>query len=246
LMQLLLFVFFSYLLCCARGSSVDPARVHFIDHNSTTNNFLFRAGLPLNATGFAYDEMLQLFTAVAKQQANLTVPQDALMVVICLLSFEVDQIHNESVFFEENPNLGSFLLWPILGAILDPDIVSEQKRVEYALDLSKVMLDDLPAKLSALRTALSTPLQKPVLYFVHCDEGMDRTGEVSGAYYMTYQNMSFGAAMILDDHINTDLNRSITCFAEWAFEWYCLHQLYTKQYSLDNCTVPSDLPFCTV
>ena len=36
--------------------------------------------------------------------------------------------------------------------------------------------------------------------------GTDRTGEVSGAYYIRYLNMSFNAALYIDNHIqNRDM-----------------------------------------
>ena len=37
----------------------------------------------------------------------------------------------------------------------------------------------------------------------HTQAGTDRTGEVSGAYYIRYMNMSFDAALSLDNHVNT-------------------------------------------
>lgn len=76
--------------------------------------------------------------------------------------------------------------------------------------------------------------------------GEDRTGELSGAYYITYKNMSFAAALTLDDSINPDENgRSISCLARNGFQWYCLHLLYTGAYNLDECVVPPALPQCS-
>ena len=37
----------------------------------------------------------------------------------------------------------------------------------------------------------------------HTQAGTDRTGEVSGSYYIRYMNMSFDAALYLDNHVNT-------------------------------------------
>ena len=38
----------------------------------------------------------------------------------------------------------------------------------------------------------------------HTQAGTDRTGEVSVGYYIRYMNMSFDAALYLDNHINVN------------------------------------------
>ena len=41
------------------------------------------------------------------------------------------------------------------------------------------------------------------LSHTHTQAGTDRTGEVSGAYYMRYLNMTFLDALSIDDHIQS-------------------------------------------
>ena len=39
------------------------------------------------------------------------------------------------------------------------------------------------------------------LYIYTLQAGTDRTGEVSGAYYMRYRNMTFNDALYIDNHV---------------------------------------------
>jgi protein-tyrosine phosphatase len=61
-------------------------------------------------------------------------------------------------------------------------------------------IDDLP-KLTAKLRGLLTQHERPALIYSHCEAGTDRTGEVSGAYYMRYLNMSFSEALYKDNHV---------------------------------------------
>lgn len=72
----------------------------------------------------------------------------------------------------------------------------------YEKELS---FDDLP-KLTAILHNLLTQHERPALIYTHCEAGTDRTGEVSGAYYLKYLNMSFSEALATDNHIqNRDM-----------------------------------------
>ncbi len=65
--------------------------------------------------------------------------------------------------------------------------------------------DDLPKLVPTLYSML-TQQRGPALIYTHCEAGTDRTGEVSGAYYLKYCNMSFAKALYTDNHIqNRDM-----------------------------------------
>ena len=56
--------------------------------------------------------------------------------------------------------------------------------------------------------------------YVHCNCGCDRTGEVAGAYYMRYLNMTYGAALALDDNL---IHRGMACANQRALQYdFCL------------------------
>lgn len=39
--------------------------------------------------------------------------------------------------------------------------------------------------------------------YIHCEAGMDRTGEMSGSYYLHGLNMTFEAALAVDNSVET-------------------------------------------
>ena len=80
------------------------------------------------------------------------------------------------------------------------------------------------------------------MIFVHCTAGEDRTGEISGAYYMQYLNMSFHQALEID---NTNENRDIRCMSANELMWYCYYlQVALKMPNIDGC-VPLNSTYCT-
>ena len=81
----------------------------------------------------------------------------------------------------------------------------------------------------------SDPDGVTTVIYVHCDAGMDRTGEVSGSYYIRYLSWSFQEALYYDDHAIED--RNIHVASRNAFQWYCYYLSDTNQVS-NNCTLP--------
>lgn len=49
--------------------------------------------------------------------------------------------------------------------------------------------------------------------------GKDRTGEVSGSYYMRYLGWDFAKALYYDNHV-VGGNRDISNFSRNAMQWY--------------------------
>jgi len=166
------------------------------------------------------------------------------LVDVSLLSVEFPITAAEKAFFANN-SVGQFLQWPTFGTLLDSSIVPAALRKEMAIYWENFTLDDIPKRIPELRALLEAQYSLPAVIMIHCEAGMDRTGEMSGSYYMTYMDMSFTNALLLDDSINVDEDRGIMCVSQYAFQWYCLHQLYTGQYNLDNCTIPANAKPCS-
>ena len=75
-----------------------------------------------------------------------------------------------------------------------------------AQDLLPGMLwDDMPMVTRTLNSLLSQHVG-PALMYTHCEAGTDRTGQVSGGYYLRYLNMTFAEALHRDNNIqNRDM-----------------------------------------
>ncbi|XP_062501413.1 uncharacterized protein LOC134178556 [Corticium candelabrum] len=149
--------------------------------------------------------------------------------------FEFTDEDVELQFFKGNPSLGKYYNWIIVGDVVDPDWFSEAIRKEMAVYLNDWQLDHLPERVDLLRKLLHSNLSLPNVIYTHCEAGTDRTGEVSGAYYMRYLNMTFEQALSIDNHVQ---NRSIAKMSLRGLKWYCYYLQYDKDYNV-NCTVPS-------
>jgi len=233
--------------------ALDPLRVHYIDRAEVgpgITNYLFRAGEPTTIVDgkqkFDMGNLTLAFEAAASA-VNLTLPSDFFLLDISLLSIEVESTHAEKLFFDANPSAGKFHLWPFTGSLLDPNIFTDEERKILALYMDPHTIDDLPKKVPELRRMLYTSYNKSAILMIHCEQGMDRTGELSGSYYITYQNMSFGQALALDCSINPDQIRGIGCNNQDAFQWYCYRMYYQGLYKYsDACALPgAPVPNCT-
>ena len=67
--------------------------------------------------------------------------------------------------------------------------------------------DLLPHRADALHNMLNQP-SVPTVYYLHCDCGCDRTGEVIGAYELTHMGMSMKQVQTLNTQI---ANRPMMC-----------------------------------
>jgi len=106
---------------------------------------------------------------------------------------------------------------------------------DMAVSLDDWSFDQLPSLMTYIRNLLFSPGPSPIVIFVHCEAGVDRTGEVSGSYYIQYLGWSFQQALYYDDQVE---NRSIAWASQNEFQWFCYNLYYVNNYSL-NCTVNS-------
>ena len=72
--------------------------------------------------------------------------------------------------------------------------------------------------------------------------GEDRTGEVSGSYYITYLDKSFNEALSYDNHVE---NRDIRCMSEHEFAWYCWYLKYKVNPSYLGDCIPQNATYCS-
>ncbi len=106
--------------------------------------------------------------------------------------------------------------------LFDPSKVSSQDRESQITSLSQGKdLDNIVAKMSNLTTWLRTKEDRPVVYYIHCEAGVDRTGEVAGNYMLKHwRNQTFAKALSYDASIEP---RDINAFSANGMAWYCLY-----------------------
>lgn len=110
--------------------------------------------------------------------------------------------------------------WPLLGAYLPPADYPNATRKAMVENASFWEIDQLPDRLAAARTTLATPRSdgRTVVALWHCTAGRDRTGEISGSYYMTYEGLSGAQAFARDTQ---EGGRAPNYWAHTALQWYC-------------------------
>ena len=228
--------------CAVAHAGLDPNRVHLVDHNPGSGNFLFRGNMPTNDTGFAYD---QLFGLMAERAGNasLTLPANAYMHVISLNNIaDGKDFSHEKAWWKQSSSaqLGELTLWPLgLAGILPPKSFSdgEKKRQMASENASNSVwkVDNIPSHVRTLNVLMEQqgPSARPRIIYVHCTAGCDRTGELIGAYRLTNG---------LDGHNIVDTYAHDACepapagkygdgrfpnyYSTSALSWYCLYDAY--------------------
>eukprot|EP00730_Choanoeca_flexa_P011135 TRINITY_DN2381_c0_g1_i1.p1 TRINITY_DN2381_c0_g1~~TRINITY_DN2381_c0_g1_i1.p1 ORF type:complete len:239 (+),score=70.31 TRINITY_DN2381_c0_g1_i1:1-717(+) len=220
------------------SSSFDPNRMRLIDVVKTADgndtNYFYRGNLPITSNHTFAMRAVYNQAAILAKQANLTLPAELYFVDLSLLDLELEDAFIEKNYFEKNPENGEYVSLPTVGDLVAPKSVSETLRKELARDLPRWQIDKLPSKMDKLHTLLRKTYPQPALVYIHCEAGMDRTGEMSGSYYLHALNYTFAHALAVDNSIES---RSISKYSRNAFQWYCYYLQYTTE-PWRNCTLP--------
>jgi hypothetical protein len=212
--------------------SNEVNNVHYVD--SVGSNFLFRGGLPLtkNPLAFNYNGLKSTIIDAGKN-AGVKVPDAFYLIDVNLLNIEdpVDRerIYIEQQFFESNPKLGYIQVWGMVGTRLSAtDPAFSASRDFLGRNLDNWLSDKLGERVELLRKWLtgSQPIVSgkttlPIVIYVHCVAGCDRTGEFIGAYYLRYMNKSWQEMNELNQSM-CHHNRYFNCRNYRADQWYCL------------------------
>ncbi len=224
-------------------SSEPVPNVHYVD--SAGHNFLFRGGLPLtnNERTFNY-QGLKRSIIEAGNAAGVSVPSDFFIIDVNLLNIEntVDRnrIFVEHQFFQTQPALGFIQVWGINGTGLqatDPQLAGCRNYLGHHLD--SWLRDGLGSRIEKVRQWLTgeqadsrVVTDLPIVIFVHCVAGCDRTGEFTGAYYLRYMNKSWQEMNALNQQMCSH-NRPFNCRNYRAAQWYCLWLNLERGFSLE-------------
>ncbi len=210
----------------------EVRNVHYID--TVGQNLLFRGGLPQygNPTVFNYDGLKRAIIQAGKR-AGVKVPDAFYLFDVNLLNIEspadAPRIWTEQSFFRAKPGLGRIQVWGLNGTGLhvnDPALAG--KREFLARNLDNWLNDRLPLRIETLREWLESPpghftgnRNLPVVFYIHCVAGCDRTGEFSGAYYLRYLGKSWEEVNELNQTM-CPKNRPFGCKNYRALQWYAL------------------------
>lgn len=220
------------------ASTFTPSRVHLMD--VVGNNWLFRGSVPLNANQtYVWDDLVGTLKTRAEEEGrkyNRTLSDTFALTDVCLLSSEVSDANAIRSFMDANPALGSYVHWPTLGGVVRPRAIPKEalRRSMAKADVWK--LDNIPHKATQLSTWMNEqdPEGRTRVYYMHCEAGCDRTGQMAAAYYMGAMRLPLTEAWERDV---AECGRAPNNFSVPQIEWYCEWNRYYNGGSDTNCTV---------
>ena len=227
-----------------------------------STNLLFRGGMPLDDNGkFDIHGLKEAIKYMYPQT-----PEDYYLVDISLV-FDGDAgLAAERTYFSDpnNSNVGQLVWWPTEGSLrcyyksdpaeqdrlvglfdewLPDTLIRRTETLRYMLQTSWVPGPTPPGPPSAPWWPNGTGIwpgyyQPPFVFYVHCDGGCDRTGEVIGAYRLR-QGYSW-----FDMYYEQPCNRPMDCSNYRALQWYAvwLNRMFgfkLEPYGDDGCSDPT-------
>eukprot|EP00823_Brevimastigomonas_motovehiculus_P007580 TRINITY_DN6661_c0_g1_i1.p1 TRINITY_DN6661_c0_g1~~TRINITY_DN6661_c0_g1_i1.p1 ORF type:complete len:244 (+),score=41.55 TRINITY_DN6661_c0_g1_i1:57-788(+) len=206
--------------------------VTFVDQtrNQPFTNYLFRGSRPTNDSMFFMGEMRSALTDAATA-AGFVLPSSYYIIDVSLVTImnlqEYIHLSIEYSYFESHSNEGELFFRETIGQFDNATLIKNNNP-----QLFKRILMDLPAwqqdhlgervdfLYSLLMSAPPATDPRPRLIYYHCEAGHDRTGEISGSYYMKYKNLSYFQATSLNTRI---AGRPIYPESQLAMQWYCYY-----------------------
>jgi protein-tyrosine phosphatase len=222
-------------------------KVRLIAHHTfpgtNVTNYFYRSNVPItcahkhNVSSCVMDyAKLTGFMAQRAANASLAFPMPMYVTDLNTLNeFKVDErdsLRVEKAFFAANPRLGKFVAMEILGSLLDPIFMSEGSIKKLLPEYAAKDPDHLAARIPMIHTMLHTNLGHSNAILVHCEGGDDRTGEVSAAYVMMYQNQTLRQAIEWDRSIS---RRHIEVLSSNEVQWWCWYLTFSLGYTGLNC-----------
>jgi len=228
------------------NASIEPLnydRVHLVDANSAMGTFLFRGNQPELNNTFAYTTLKTYLTQRAQEEGGIKLPDLYYLYDISLLSVnnsdEVAALQVEIDYMKQNPSLGYLLNWPLQGDVLGPYNYSIINREYLATTLPAWQPDQLAAKVKFIKSLLTRQTKVtdlPLVVYVHCGHGQDRTGEMTGAYELQYNLKTFQEIWSYDTGMGMDVVEN-----EHSLQWYCLYYADTNGKSSSFCDVEAKM-----
>eukprot|EP00035_Acanthoeca_spectabilis_P008415 m.153438 g.153438 ORF g.153438 m.153438 type:complete len:229 (-) comp14349_c0_seq6:245-931(-) len=205
------------LFVVATAENFNPNRTRYIDNIGT--NWLFRGNEPVINGSFAMSA-LRSSLAFAARSSGKILPDNFTITDISFLNPSEQSDENvESKYFKGNPTAGKFINWVVVGDLTAPPVKDKALLKEMATKFRSWDHDDLPHRMDELHEYMTEPpASLPQVIYMHCEAGTDRTGEISGTYYLKWLNMTLPQALAVNNHIQ---NRDMSKYSLYALEWFC-------------------------
>jgi hypothetical protein len=218
--------------------------VFYLDH--VGSNYLFRGGMPIVNGQVAYDELVETKLPAAAQAAGQTLPPppyyviDVSLVQIANGGNDLANSQTEYNYWAGTKEPGQWHYWQIDGEYIDPNCSMLQPAFQKSLVNASLswLPDNLDLRVDQLHSWLQNGVPgntMPVMIYIHCEGGCDRTGELSGAYALKYLHMNWVAMNQMNCADCYGGCQPFGCGNYYAARWYC-YWLETQGYQL-GCSV---------
>lgn len=199
--------------------NIDVNRIKIVDNIGA--NYLFRGSNPyVNIYGksiFSYHDLKRYINQILIKEGKNSLSN---FYLIDLNLLDIDaffQIRQERDFFIKNPHLGSFKNFSEISVDL---LLMPFNSLNF---VSKIT-DDYHAKLTKTLVEINQILAKqqstPVVIYVHCNAGRDRTGLFFAAYRMFFEKSNLST--VIQKNI-TEVNRNAEYLLADTIESYCFY-----------------------
>lgn len=227
----LIFSTLLFFLLQKKPKEFNANRVNLIDNFE--NNYLFRGSNPFqNIYGEPEFSYLQIKNAVNQnlRSQNISELEDFYLIVISLLNADhYFEIQKERDFFKKYPNIGKVENFSEISPALLATPFYEYK---IANDITNNYHLELTKLLTHINQTLKTKSNKPIVIYVHCNAGRDRTGVISATYRLLFKNYNLQQAV--NKNIE-EVGRNAESLLESSIISYCFYLKNQKRIGENFC-----------
>jgi hypothetical protein len=200
--------------------------------DSIGSNFLFRGPVPTikpfnESMTYDWDGLREALERA--MPPGVPLPLDYMIMDVCLLhATETEELTAITSYFDSKPERGSYRLNDTYGTPTCYFQTPEPQRQDLLSSFDAWLQEKMIDCAIWIRGWLeASPFQFPVIVYVHCDGGCDRTAEIIGAYRLRYMQATWH-----DLTVDQPCGRPLGCDNYRALEWYAFWLNATQGFDL--------------
>lgn len=201
------------------------------------NNYIFRGSMPLvlknDELVFAREELTSFFNEILLKKNGKQL-QDYYLIDVSFV--DLDQYYStkkERDFFNKHPDYGTLVNVSTISPSLLLSQISDSNLIINTLTKSyKIWITGTLIKLHEIA---STQMDKPVVIYLHCDSGRDRTGFMTANYKLLFKNLNLRE--VRSQNV-TEAGRKSVAIYDKMIGSYCSYVQKTYNKPADYCNQP--------
>ncbi len=216
----------------------EPPPLYEFDENkvecvySNGNFHLVRGNFPgqvdHNPHEFFYDDLKRTIQKkildANKDKSEITIDKiDDISLITAIPKRALSEVMLEKNYYRQHSEIGEFINHPIWGQVIDPTKLTQEERKDL-FDKRSVFPDHACELIENLKNESEGEYEKPKALYVHCEAGVDRTGEVIACFRMLAQGKSYQEAINEAESFAIKTSqRSISKYSKMGIQWYAYY-----------------------